>query len=233
MSNNINKHIWLIGAGQMAVDYYQVIKDQKIKCAVIGRGELSARSFAKKTGFKPFVGGLNYFLKDKPNTCSHAIVAVGVEELLKTTKKLLKYGIKNILVEKPAGINKKEIEELSKITKKNNAKVFVAYNRRYFTSVIKAREIIEKDGKVISFEEKPQTSKGLINGGFMVFNKKMFDYLSTAKNCDLEFGPMEKLANEGQVMTYKHEGFWECADTIRDIENLNKLWTQNPPWKVW
>ena len=135
----------------MAVDYYQVIKDQKIKCAVIGRGELSARSFAKKTGFKPFVGGLNYFLKDKPNTCSHAIVAVGVEELLKTTKKLLKYGIKNILVEKPAGINKEEIEKLSKKTKKNNANVFVAYNRRFFTSVIKAREIIEKDGGVTSF----------------------------------------------------------------------------------
>lgn len=95
-------------------------------------------------------------------------------------------------------------------------------------------EVIEKDGKVISFEEKPQTSKGLINGGFMVFNKKMLDYLTVNEDCDFEFGPMEKLAGMGQVMTYKHNGFWECADTIRDIENLNKHWESGTaPWKKW
>lgn len=95
-------------------------------------------------------------------------------------------------------------------------------------------EIIEKNGKVLSFEEKPQTSKGLISGGFMVFNKKLFDYLTPDKDCDFEFGPLEKLASEGQVMTYKHDGFWECADTVRDIENLNKLWeTGKAFWKIW
>jgi glucose-1-phosphate cytidylyltransferase len=95
-------------------------------------------------------------------------------------------------------------------------------------------EIIEEDGKVLSFEEKPQTSKGLINGGYMVFHRKMLDYLSTDKNCDFEFGPLEKMAKEGQVMTYKHNGFWECADTLRDLENLNKLWMNNQAaWKVW
>jgi len=95
-------------------------------------------------------------------------------------------------------------------------------------------EIIEKNGKVISFEEKPQTSKGLISGGFMVFNRKLFEYLTAAKECDFEFGPMEKLAQEGQVMTYKHEGFWECADTVRDVEHLNKLWAAGKAaWKVW
>ncbi len=95
-------------------------------------------------------------------------------------------------------------------------------------------EIIEEKGKVITFEEKPQTSKGLINGGFMVFNKKLFKYLTTEKDCDFEFGPMEKLAREGQVMTYKHEGFWECADTVRDVEHLNKLWAAgNAVWKLW
>jgi glucose-1-phosphate cytidylyltransferase len=95
-------------------------------------------------------------------------------------------------------------------------------------------EILEKKGKVISFEEKPQTSQGLISGGFMVFERKMMDYLTTDKDCDFEFGPLEKLAREGQVMTYKHEGFWECADTVRDVDHLNKLWQKRKAfWKVW
>ncbi len=93
---------------------------------------------------------------------------------------------------------------------------------------------MKKNGKVISFEEKPQTSKGLINGGFMVFNKEMLNYLSTDENCDFEFGPLEKLAEKGEVMTYKHLGFWECADTVRDVQHLNKLMeTGKAKWKVW
>lgn len=95
-------------------------------------------------------------------------------------------------------------------------------------------EIIEDDGIVKAFEEKPQTSKGLINGGFMVFNKKMLDYLTPDADCDFEFGPLETLAEEEQVMTYKHEGFWECADTVRDVSHLNKLWSSGKAeWKVW
>ncbi len=95
-------------------------------------------------------------------------------------------------------------------------------------------EVIEENGKVISFEEKPQTSKGLINGGFMVFNREMLNYLSEDSNCDFEFGPLEQLAKEEQVMTYKHDGFWECADTVRDVNHLNSLWKQDQAlWKVW
>ena len=95
-------------------------------------------------------------------------------------------------------------------------------------------EVIQKDGLVLSFEEKPQTSKGLINGGYMVFNKKMLDYLTTDIKCDFEFGPLEKLASEGQVMTYKHDGFWECADTVRDVNHLNKLLDSGKAqWKIW
>jgi len=95
-------------------------------------------------------------------------------------------------------------------------------------------EIVEENGRVVAFEEKPQTSKGLISGGYMVFGRKLLDYLTPDKECDFEFGPLEKLACEGQVMTYKHEGFWECADTVRDVEHLNKLWASGQAaWKIW
>jgi len=95
-------------------------------------------------------------------------------------------------------------------------------------------EIIQENGKVISFEEKPQTSKGFINGGYMVFNKDVLNYLTTDKNCDFEFGPLEELATKSEVMTFRHEGFWECADTVRDLNHLNKLWNSGEAkWKVW
>lgn len=95
-------------------------------------------------------------------------------------------------------------------------------------------ELVEKEGEVLSFEEKPQSSKGLINGGFMIFNKKLLDYLTTDENCDFEFGALEELAKNGEVMTYKHNGFWECADTVRDVNHLNKIWLSgSAKWKLW
>ena len=95
-------------------------------------------------------------------------------------------------------------------------------------------EIIEDNGVVTSFEEKPQTSKGLINGGFMVFEREMLEHLTEDRDCDFEFGPMESLAKKGEVRVYKHSGFWECADTVRDIENLNKQWKSGKAlWKNW
>lgn len=95
-------------------------------------------------------------------------------------------------------------------------------------------ELIEENGKLVSFEEKPQTSVGLINGGFMVFNKELLSCLSSDEKCDLEYGTFEKLAEQGQIMVYKHDGNWECVDTERDLVHLNKLWDEgNAFWKVW
>ena len=147
----MNKNIWLIGAGQMAVDYHNVLNDLEVPFTVVGRGESSAKLFFNKTGFKPFLGGLKAFLLGNPNPCSHAIVAVGVEKLAETTSQLLEYGIKNILVEKPAGLNIKEIETVANLTKDKNTSVYVAYNRRFYASVLKAKEIIAEDDGVTSF----------------------------------------------------------------------------------
>ena len=95
-------------------------------------------------------------------------------------------------------------------------------------------ELKIKGDQVESFSEKPRTSSGLINGGFFIFNKGIFDYLSADDDCDLEVGPLEKVASEGQLIVYKHTRFWACMDTIRDTEYLNKLWNDNrAEWKVW
>jgi len=95
-------------------------------------------------------------------------------------------------------------------------------------------EVIEKDGHILAFKEKPQTSTGMINGGFMVFNRKLLDYLTPDETCDLEIGTFEKLAKEDEIMVYKHEGQWECVDTERDLRHLNRLWEEDRAfWRKW
>jgi glucose-1-phosphate cytidylyltransferase len=87
---------------------------------------------------------------------------------------------------------------------------------------------------VETFSEKPQSGESFINGGFFVFNRKIFDYLSTDDSCDLEIGPLERIAQEKQLMVYKHRGFWACMDTMRDMEYLNKIWNDGKAgWKIW
>jgi len=95
-------------------------------------------------------------------------------------------------------------------------------------------ELKEEDGRVTMFEEKPQSSVGLINGGFMVFNKELLNYLSESESCDFESGPLEKLVKKNEVMVYKHFGNWECVDNERDLNHLNELWANNNAfWKTW
>ena len=85
-------------------------------------------------------------------------------------------------------------------------------------------ELIVNGDRVEAFNEKAKTSSGFINGGFFVFNKGIFDYLSTDDSCDLEIGPLEEISRDEQLMLYKHPGSWACMDNLRDMDYLNKLW---------
>ncbi len=89
------------------------------------------------------------------------------------------------------------------------------------------------DDRVVEFTEKPQAGEGWINGGFFVFEPKIFNYLH-GDDTVLEGDPLENLAKDGQLMAYRHEGFWQCMDTLRDKSLLEELWkSNNPPWKIW
>lgn len=94
-----------------------------------------------------------------------------------------------------------------------------------------ALEIV--DGRVIDFHEKPQVGEGWINGGFFIFNSEVFEYLDDDATI-LEKSPLERLAKDGQLMSFQHHGFWHCMDTTRDRDVLEKLWASGEaPWKVW
>ena len=90
---------------------------------------------------------------------------------------------------------------------------------------------MENDGHILEFKEKPQLGEGWINGGYFVFDYKIFDYLKDEQTI-LEREPLETLAKQNQLVAYRHEGFWHCMDTIRDRDNLNEIWAKgNAPWK--
>jgi len=87
--------------------------------------------------------------------------------------------------------------------------------------------------QVVDFAEKPQTGEGWINGGFFVFEPRVFDYIC-GDEMPLEREPMERLAADGQLMSYRHEGFWQPMDTLRERHILESLWESGKaPWKVW
>lgn len=90
------------------------------------------------------------------------------------------------------------------------------------------------DGDLVSeFSEKPQIEEGWINGGFLVFEPAVFDYLE-GDHSDLEADTMEQLASQGQLAAYRHGRFWQCMDTLRDKRLLENLWEEGrAPWKVW
>ena len=96
-------------------------------------------------------------------------------------------------------------------------------------------ELKVEGDNVLSFSEKPKDiNTGLVNAGFFVFNKQIFDYLEEGDHCDLEYGPLEKLSREGELMVYKHQGFWACMDTLRDMDYLNQMWEEGKSeWKIW
>lgn len=92
---------------------------------------------------------------------------------------------------------------------------------------------LSDNNEVKAFREKSDADSGWINAGFMVLSPKVLDYIKD-DTIMFEREPMEKLAQDGQLMCYKHDGFWQCMDTLRDKEKLEDLWDKNKaPWKVW
>jgi len=93
-------------------------------------------------------------------------------------------------------------------------------------------ELIIKDHMVTRFKEKPQIQEGWINGGYFIFEPEFFEFIE-GDNTILECQPLEEASKKGELMAYLHEGFWQCMDTKRDKDLLEKMWNSgNPPWCV-
>ena len=94
--------------------------------------------------------------------------------------------------------------------------------------------VLRTDGKglVVGFEEKPLVD-ALINGGFFVFEREVLNYLGDSDDVVLEREPLQRLAAEGQLAIYEHHGFWRAMDTFKDAQEMNVIWRESAPWKMW
>jgi len=150
MSDNV-ADILLVGAGPMAIEYARVLAKMNKSFVVVGRGILSATAFEKTTGHKVITGSLESYMEKISSFPDYAIVATGVESLASNTELLVDKKINKILCEKPGGLEENQLVSIFDKCIKSKSSVFIAYNRRFYASVTKAKKIIEMDGGVKSF----------------------------------------------------------------------------------
>ncbi len=89
-----------------------------------------------------------------------------------------------------------------------------------------------KGNQITNFDEKKKIYNLWINAGYYIFNKKIFKFIN-GNNPIFERHTLKKIAKRKLIMSYKHRGFWKCMDTLKDKNELNKIWSKKPPWKVW
>ena len=141
---------WLIGTGPHAIQYAKVLEGLAVDFKVIGRGLPSALKFEKIVKKKVTPGGVEHAIQTMPipEAC---IISTSIPDLCSVAILMLASGCKKILLEKPGALNTSEINRIYLASLKTKAEIFIAYNRRYFSSVIAARQIIQNDGGVASF----------------------------------------------------------------------------------
>ncbi|WP_315855671.1 Gfo/Idh/MocA family oxidoreductase [Synechococcus lacustris] len=141
--------LWLIGAGPMAQDYANVLQAMSVPFRVIGRSSSSAVAFQQATGISVKAGGLETALTAMPAP-DQAVVAVGVEQLATAAQQLISAGCRRILLEKPGALTLSELQGLYNTSEAKGAQVWIAYNRRFYASVRKLRDLVLTDGGITS-----------------------------------------------------------------------------------
>lgn len=144
--------VLLVGLGNMSKEYAAVLGHLNVDFTPVGRGEASAKSFRDSIGIPVVLGGLEQFINSfKGIIASHAIVCLPVDKLHAETVRLIRFGVKNILVEKPAGLTGAQINDIANHASQFGCNIYVAYNRRFFSSVIELQKRIEQERGLLSF----------------------------------------------------------------------------------
>lgn len=183
-------------------------------------------------GFKDFILALGYkgyyikrYFKKKKIGSNVTFIDTGRKTLtggrLLRLKKYFKKN-ENFMVTYGDGISNQNLIKLKKFHLKHKKIATMTVVR----SPVRFGEVKLKGNLISSFQEKPQSGRPLINGGFFVFNSKIFDFIKNDKTM-LEQEPMQKLRKKNEIYAYKHSGFWQCMDTLREKNYLNNLYKLN------
>ncbi len=186
------------------------------------------KDFILATGYKKNIIE-NYFISNKYKNWNIKIIDTGLESFTAKRLYLLKKYLKdeeNFYLTYGDGVSDINLHKVLKFHIKNKcvATLTAVKPPARFGEIYLSNNIVKK------FEEKNQVNSGWINGGFFVFNKKIFNYL-TNKQQMLEREPIQNLTKKKQLIAFKHFGFWQCMDSLRDKQLLNKIWkTDKKKW---
>ena len=227
--------VLLVGAGNMAKEHVKVLKELNIDFKVIGRSESSATEFEAVTGVPVATGGLEQtFDKISANLPTHAIIATTLESLEQNARFLLKKGVKNILIEKPGAFTYEGLVALEKLAIQQNAKVYIAYNRRFYASVIEVQNHIEQEGGLTSFVfEFTEWAHTLNNGKRSAFKLENWFIGNSTHVIDTAFflGGKPK-----EIQTFTHSNIdWHPSGSIfsgAGITEKNILFSYHANWSA-
>ncbi|HVD98333.1 MAG TPA: Gfo/Idh/MocA family oxidoreductase [Cytophagaceae bacterium] len=174
MANNLNKKVILIGPGAIAKDYVKTLKALQTDITVLGRNAERCAAFAAETGVPCLAVDLEEYLKKQDHSNTWFIIAVSMDNLGIVSRTLIQQGAKNILIEKPAAVSPEDMGETIALLKNTSITPYVAYNRRFYSSVRQARKMIAEQGGLLSFsfeftewihviEKLPKTKEVLAN----------------------------------------------------------------------
>lgn len=232
-------NIWIIGAGGIAIEYTKVLKALNKEFITIGRGHNSAVAYYEATGIKPIEGGLDAFIKTRPEIPEYAIIAVNVEFLAATTISLMKCGVKNIFCEKPGFNEPSELDDVVRVAEKTGANVYYAYNRRFFTSVLEAERIIREDGGMTSMNfEFTEWGHVIENTEHPALVKKNWMTANSSHVIDLAFflggAPKEMTCyTAGELSWHKPSCFVGAGITTKGVLfNYQANWNAPGRWAV-
>lgn len=171
------------------------------------------------------------FLTKNSEDFNVTLVETGLETMTGARlKKLQKYiGDETFMVTYGDGVADIDIKKLYEYHKKQGKIATITGVR----PSSRFGELNIKENLVLDFREKPQVTGSYINGGFFVFEPEFFKYLNNKEDLTLEREPLEKISKEGNLVIYKHDGFWKSMDTFKDYNDLNKIWKEEAPWAVW
>jgi predicted dehydrogenase len=144
-------HVLLVGAGNMSIEYAKVLSGLKVDFSVISRGVENAKKFKIATGKEVITGGLENKYNDLLIQPTHAIVVTTLESLVTNSVYLLERGIGNLLIEKPGAVDNIGLQKIFELSQINECKTYIGYNRRFYSSVIKAEQLIKAEGGLQSF----------------------------------------------------------------------------------
>ncbi|OVE74926.1 hypothetical protein BVX95_00680 [archaeon D22] len=182
----MNKEILIFGTSYMGEEYLKLFKDLNYQGTIIGRDEKKATSIGDKYAFKGMGGGIDSIKELNPSNFDLVVIASAIESLKDIAIECLKKGFNKVLIEKPGALNTKELTEIKK-HKKDNQEIWIAYNRRYFASTLKIREIMEKETTQACFFDFTDREKDIILTDKSILVKNNWGFANSSHVIDMAF----------------------------------------------